>query len=134
MLLTRASEYALLSLALLSKEETPLGVDKLALRLDISKSFLAKILQSLARKNILKSYRGTSGGFLLAKLPTEITIKEIIESAEKKSVEVFFCSSDTQNCPSAKGDFCEIWPFLNRLQGRISDYLEEMTLQDLIQR
>ncbi len=133
MLLTRASEYALLSLAILSNEKKPLGADKLALRLNISKSFLAKVLQALARGKIVKSYRGTGGGFLLARKPEEITIKEIIEAAEKKVVEVFFCSSNRNNCPSAKGDYCSIWNFLNHFQNKLSDFLQQMTLKDLIE-
>jgi len=48
MLLTKASEYALLSLILISKEDYPIDVDTLSKKLNISKSFLAKILQSLA--------------------------------------------------------------------------------------
>lgn len=132
MLLTRASEYALLSLAILSHEEKPLGADKLALRLNISKSFLAKVLQALAKEKIVKSYRGTGGGFLLARKPEDITIKEIIEAAEKRVVEVFFCSSNRDNCPSNKGAFCNIWKFLNHFQNRLSDFLQTMTLRDLI--
>jgi Rrf2 family protein len=132
MLLTRASEYALLSLAILSHETKPLGADKLALRLNISKSFLAKVLQALAREKIVKSYRGTGGGFMLARYPKEITIKEIIVAAEKKVVEVFFCSSNKNNCPSNKGEFCNIWKFLNHFQNRLSDFLQTMTLQDLV--
>ncbi len=133
MLLTKASEYAMLTLILLSQEDKPQGADKLAFRLNISKSFLAKILQSLARENILKSYRGTTGGFLLAKKPEEITIKEIIETAEKKSLSVFICSQDTNHCPNGRGDFCDIWPFLHKLQNKIGDYLQNMTLKDLLE-
>ena len=52
MLLTKASEYALLSLIMISQKETPQDVDTLSTGLDISKSFLAKILQALAKEGI----------------------------------------------------------------------------------
>ncbi|EAH7329047.1 transcriptional regulator, partial [Campylobacter jejuni] len=54
MLFTKASEYALLSLIYISQKETPQDVDSLALELDIPKSFLAKILQTLAKDGLLK--------------------------------------------------------------------------------
>ncbi len=49
MLLTKASEYALLSLIYISQKDVPVDVDTMSGELDISKSFLAKILQNLAR-------------------------------------------------------------------------------------
>ena len=52
MLMTRASEYALLSLIVLAKTEKPMDSETLSRELDISKSFLAKILQAMARKGI----------------------------------------------------------------------------------
>ena len=132
MLLTKASEYALLSTVLIAREEEPSDVDTLSKRLDISRSFLAKILQALARDEILKSFKGAKGGFALNKLPEEISVRNIIESAEKKPLSVFECSSSTQNCSSGKGEFCIIWPFLNKFQMKIDEFLEEMTLKDIL--
>ena len=132
MLLTKASEYALLSTVLIAREEEPSDVDTLSKRLDISRSFLAKILQALARDEILKSFKGAKGGFALNKSPEEISVRNIIESAEKKPLSVFECSSSTQNCSSGKGEFCIIWPFLNKFQIKIDEFLEEMTLKDIL--
>ena len=55
MLLTKKSEYALLSLISIMKSEGPKNVDALSKELDISKSFLAKIMQNLAKNEIVKS-------------------------------------------------------------------------------
>ncbi len=71
MLFTKASEYALLSLIYISQKETPQDVDSLALELDIPKSFLAKILQTLAKDGLLKSFKGAKGGFVLIKEPSQ---------------------------------------------------------------
>ncbi len=49
MLLTKKSEYALLSLLSISKHKEPINVDILSKELQISKSFLAKIMQNLAK-------------------------------------------------------------------------------------
>lgn len=132
MLLTRASEYALLSLILISQNEEPQDVETLSQKLGISKSFLAKILQNLARKDILISYKGANGGFKLNKKPSEISIKDIIETAEKKQATVFDCSTSKVKCPRNRGDLCAVWPFLNKLQIRIDEFLDGMSLGDVL--
>jgi len=132
MLLTRASEYALLSLILMAREDEPEDVDTLSKRLDISRSFLAKVLQTLSRDGVLKSYKGAKGGFALNLKPEEISLRRVIEVVEKKPIVVFECSSATTNCPSGKGDFCMIWPFLNKFQQKVDEFFDELTLKDIL--
>ena len=82
MLLTRASEYALLSLDAIRKSDSPIGAEQLATELCIPKSFLAKILQSLAKKGILESRKGAHGGFILTKEVNEISVNEQVSMEE----------------------------------------------------
>jgi Rrf2 family transcriptional regulator, iron-sulfur cluster assembly transcription factor len=135
MLLTKASEYALLSISLIAKKEDPQDADTLACTLGIPKSFLAKILQALARGGILKSYKGAKGGFALLKSPSDITILDIITCVEIKTANVFECASDKNECGGGeeKADKCVIWPYLNRLQSKIDNFLGQVTLQELLE-
>ena len=110
----------------------PKNVDELANELNIPKSFLAKILQNLAKSAIVKSYKGVNGGFTLAKDIETITIREIITSAEDKKPTVFECSPSVGCCPSQSGDYCTVWPLLNNLQNKIDDFLEQLSLKDLV--
>ena len=106
MLMTRASEYALLSLIVIAKASKPLDAESLSNELDIPKSFLAKILQSMARHGILNSFKGVHGGFALANDAHEITMLNIMCAAEGKSPAVFDCSGSEKNCPSDKASTC----------------------------
>ena len=133
MLITRASEYAILSLLVLSKTKTPMDSETLSQELSISKSFLAKILQALARESILNSYKGVNGGFTLHKEPSEINMLDVMKAVEGKSPAVFDCSPSTDDCPSNKAQLCSIWPFLNKLQGKIDIFLSELTLADILE-
>ncbi len=133
MLITRASEYAILSLIVLSKADSPMDSETLSRELSISKSFLAKILQSLAKSSILKSYKGVNGGFTLNKTPSEINMLEIMTTVEGKSPAVFDCSSSVNDCPSDKANICSIWPFLHKLQGKIDIFLADLTLADILE-
>lgn len=134
MLMTRASEYALLSLVSLATATHPMDTETLAHDLGISKSFLAKILQALARYGILKSYKGVNGGFILNKPKEEITILSIMEAAEGKGPAVFDCSPGLGHCPGDKEQSCHIWPFINNLQGKIDDFLAALTLADILEK
>jgi len=133
MLITRASEYAILSLILLSSASEPMDSETLSKELSIPKSFLAKILQSLAKVGILKSYKGVNGGFVLHKKSSEISMLEVMSSVEGKAPAVFECSPSEKNCPSDIANICAIWPFLNRLQGKIDSFLGELTLADILE-
>jgi len=131
MLLTKKSEYALLSLISIAKSDEPKNVDVLSRELNISKSFLAKIMQNLAKDEIVKSYKGVNGGFVLNKPYDNITILEITTAAEEKIPSVFECSPSITSCPSDIGSCCTIWPLLNNLQSKINLFLKELTLKDI---
>lgn len=132
MLITKASEYAILSLIVLSSAKAPMDSESLSRELSISKSFLAKILQSLAKAQILKSYKGVNGGFALNKDPKEINMLDVLAHVESKAPVVFECSPSEKDCPSDRADICSIWPFLNKLQMKIDDFLKNLTLADIL--
>ena len=132
MLLTRASEYALLTLDVLRKSDTPLGAEQLATDLCIPKSFLAKILQSLAKQGILESRKGAYGGFILAKKIDEISVNDIIFAAEGKFPAVFDCTQYTATCPNGSIGTCAISPFLLNFQTKIDDFLNGLMLSDIL--
>jgi len=133
MLFTKASEYALMSMVVIARNSSPQDVESLAGELGISKSFLAKILQGLARAGILRSFKGAKGGFALQKEASEVTVLEIVRAADANSATVFACAGDKCNCGGGeeKATLCSIWPFLHRLQVKVDDVLLGTTLADL---
>ena len=133
MLITRASEYAILSLIVLSKTSSPMDSETLSKELSIPKSFLAKILQSLAKNGILKSFKGVNGGFLLNKDSKDINMLDVMSAVEGKAPAVFDCAPSIEDCPSDKAKLCNIWPFLNKLQGKIDSFLAELSLADILE-
>jgi len=131
MLLTRASEYALLSLDIIRNSQKPIGAEQLAKELSIPKSFLAKILQALAKADILTSKKGAHGGFIMVKKSDEISIAEIIIAAEGKTPAVFDCSQYANTCPHGAIGSCNITPFLITFQSKIDTFLHKLTLEDI---
>lgn len=129
MLFTKASEYALIAMIYIAKTNSPQDVDTMSCKLNLPKSFLAKILQGLARDGLLRSFKGAHGGFFLTKDAKDYNIKEIINCAEKKYTNVFECSDG--NCPQNREENCKIMPFLMDLQGKVDDFLSSISLHDL---
>src|SRR5262245_42777162 len=83
-MISRASEYAIRSLTYLAMQEREafhLARD-MAERLEIPAPFLAKILQPLVARGLVRSQRGRSGGFRLARDPAEITLFQIVDAQE----------------------------------------------------
>jgi Rrf2 family protein len=132
MLLTKKSEYALLALVSIANSKEPKNADILSSELNISKSFLAKVLQKLAKNDILNSYKGINGGFTLKKKSSEVTILDIIQIAEDKNPSVFECTANFGICTTGSGQGCNIFPILINLQNKINTFLDNLTLKDIL--
>ena len=73
---------ALHALALADRNGGAIAANVAALRLGVSPSYLAKILQSLAAKGIIASIRGIGGGFSLLKPAGEMSCMEVLEALD----------------------------------------------------
>ena len=132
MLFTKSTAYALQALMELSNYDKPIDVNTLAEKTDIPKPFLAKLLQNLSKKNIIKSYKGIHGGFLLQKKPEDIKIIDVFKTIEDKDSLVFYCSSDSNNCTRDRSSICSTLPFFTKLENEIERVIEKYTLADVI--
>jgi Rrf2 family protein len=84
MQLTRAGEYAVRSLVYLAtlNSDARVMASEVATAENIPVNFVRKILESLAKAGLVKSYRGAGGGFTLGREPEQITLRQIIEAVE----------------------------------------------------
>ncbi len=84
MQLTRGSEYAIRGMLYLARQPRGKKVmtGEIARASGVPDSFLAKVLQILARSGIVESCRGTGGGFSLLRPAGKITLRQIIEAVE----------------------------------------------------
>lgn len=73
--------HALAYLAHLDQVEA-LPVTKIAEVLGVSKDHLGKVMQRLTRQGFVNSRRGPRGGFNFARVPSEVTLLEIIEAVD----------------------------------------------------
>ena len=129
--LTSKSEYAIHGLYYLAAK--PLNqvtyVGEIAADQNVSESYLAKVLQMLTRKGLLMSFRGTSGGYMLARPPEEITLMDVVEAVEGKT-RIFLCSAIKTSC--SLGVECFITRIFDKAERQMFEVLEEITLKDIV--
>src|SRR5688572_22465237 len=84
MKLTRASSYALAALAHLARQKggTPVPSHVIAKADGTPERFLLKVLKPLASAGLLRSVKGPSGGFTLARPAQDITVLDVVEAVD----------------------------------------------------
>lgn len=101
-------------------------------RQGISKKYLEQIVPFLNRSNLLNANKGHMGGYKLAKAPSEITVREILESAEGSLAPVS-CMDNSPNLCEKCYD-CVTLPIYEGLYEVITNYFESITLEDIMNR
>lgn len=101
-------------------------------RQNISKKYLEQIIPFFNRSNLLLANKGHMGGYQLARHPSQITVREILESAEGRLTPVSCMDNAPNHCENA--DNCFTLPVYQGLYKVILDYLNGITLSDVISR
>ena len=130
MIYSRSSEYAIRAFVHLA--QVPDGqyamVKNIAEQEDIPSHFLAKILQQLARKGLLRSSKGPTGGFALRMDPGDIRLLDIVEALDGLA-SYQQCASGLSECSDEMP--CSMHDNWKALRSRILEYLERNTIDDL---
>ena len=132
MMISTKGRYALRVMADMAQHATEgyLSLGDVAKREDISMKYLEAIVASLCHSALLDSKRGKSGGYRLCKAPEEYTIGEILKAAEGGLTPVGCPECDGESCSRADG--CITLPLWRTMDAMINNYLESVTLADLI--
>ena len=134
LLITRKTDYALLALASLANLE-PHGTSArdLAERLHLPLPVLRNILKQLASRGVLKSTRGTKGGYRLAKHPDEISLAELVEVIEGPLRLTRCCSTPTDDSASEcrLEETCIIQMNVRKIHTRLMEFLDDVKLSEI---
>lgn len=114
------------------KEKGFIALKEIAERQNISKKYLEQIVPIMNRSGILVTNRGYQGGYKLAKEPDEITVGEILRCTEGSMAPVACLEQSPNQCERCKE--CITLPIWEGLQEVVTQYLESITLQDILDR
>lgn len=129
MKISSAEEYAVRAMVFLARQhesQEAFSISEIARQESLPVSFLEQLFRQLKKHDLVIAQRGTSGGYVLARQPQEISARDIIE-AVSGPIDLFGCQ-DMRHCSK---DRCTISPLWARLTARIAQTLQEANLNDL---
>ena len=129
----RKTEYALLAMEHMARKESldsaVTSTREIATAYHIPYPLLAKVLQSLAAKGIIKAVHGTKGGYILAKKPSSISVADVAEIFEGRVAVAECFKQEKITCPQWDG--CLIKSPFYELNQKIQTLLIQTTVADL---
>ena len=131
MKLSKKSRYglrALIDLAVNSRTEL-VSLGSIAQRNDISAQYLEHVFSALRKAHIVKSMKGSQGGYFLERDPIEITVAQIVEALEG----TYDLEDEVDRNNVGRGDQEAIQHLIiDRINDCVQEILEDVTLKDLV--
>lgn len=123
---------AMIDLALHYDDDGVTPLHSIAERQDISEHYLEQLIATLRKADLVNSVRGAHGGYLLAKEPAEITVKDIIKELEGP-IAPSECVAEESGSSCENIEDCITRLVWKKLQNSINEVLNSITLEDLRQ-
>ena len=133
MKLTSKGRYAVMALVDLGRFDSinPVSLRDISLRQGISLDYLEQIFSKLKKNNIVKSIRGTHGGYVLNKKPDDIKLTNIFHAVDEK-VKTVQCKKESKKGCNGKATKCITHNLWDELEIHINSFFEQKSLEDLI--
>ena len=135
MKLTSKGRYAVMALVDIAKFDNinPVSLRDISLRQGISVDFLEQIFLKLKKNEIVKSIRGTQGGYILSKKPSEIKLNNIFDAIDER-VKTVQCKKESKKSCNGKSSKCVTHNLWNELETHINSFFEQKSLEDLVSK
>lgn len=138
MKVTALEEYGLRCMVLMAKRgrENMLTIPEIGKEEGLSVPYTGKLLMLLKRAGLVTAERGRRGGYFLSRPAGEISLKEIFEALGDPVFSAAHCTrygtgeNGENNCLHT--DACSVRAVWDSFHKLISEYLEKLTLADLI--
>lgn len=132
MMISTRGRYALRVMLDLAQQSTDnyIPLKEIADRQNISGKYLEIIIKVLVQNRLLIGLRGKGGGYRLTKKPGEYTLGEILRLTEGGLAPVACVEESYSKC--SRVEYCLTRPVWQKLDMIINEYLDGITLEDLI--
>ena len=109
----------------------PVSLRDISLRQGISLDYLEQIFSKLKKNEIVKSIRGTQGGYVLNKNPNDIKLTNIFHAVDEK-VKTVQCKKESKKGCNGKATKCVTHNLWDELEIHINTFFENKSLKDLL--
>jgi Rrf2 family protein len=128
--ISEAATIAMHSLALIGSSPERINAAQIAERTGFSRHHVAKVLLLLSKRGYLAADRGPSGGYILKKDPSKITLFEIYELIDGK-VTQGNCGIHDGECPFPE---CVFGHLREQVETEFRDYLSKRTIESIVKK
>jgi Rrf2 family protein len=134
MRVTTWAEYGLICTLHLARraDEGPLTGRAIAADERLPPDYVEQILLRLRRANVLRSTRGARGGYVLARRPENISVREVIAGSELGTFDLHCVTHPVEEERCSASQCCSIRPVWELLQHKIDEVLDTVHLSDLL--
>ena len=135
MKLTTKGRYAVMAMAdiALYQNGKPVSLNDISLRQNISLSYLEQLFSRLKNKKLVKSIRGSGGGYILDKNPKEIKLSNIIFAVDE-NIKTLNCKKDSKRGCHGKSTKCITHNLWDDLERHINLFFESKSLNDFLEQ
>ena len=109
----------------------PITIKEIADHQGISFSYLEQILHKLGKAGLIESVRGPSGGYLLGRKPSELTIGDIVRVLEGP-IALSHCLEPGESGECYQADDCVAKMVWTRVGAKIEEALDSISFEDLL--
>ena len=134
MIVSTRGRYALrvlIDIAEHSHEER-IPLKEVAERQEISQKYIEAIMTLLSKNGLVDAVHGKGGGYKLNRKPSEYKVADVLRLTEGTLAPVACLEPDSQPCP--KKENCRTLPMWTKLDELIENYLESVTIEDLMKK
>jgi Rrf2 family protein len=132
-MISSRGRYALRVLADLARQ-TPgvyVPLKDIAAREELSQKYSEAIMTTLSKGGLVEGIHGKGGGYRLSRKPEQYTLGEVLRLTEGSLAPVS-CLHEG-NAPCARCTPCPTLPVWEKLEQLVNDYLDSVTLADVLQ-
>ena len=135
MKLSTKGRYAVMAMADLAtfKDLKPVSLKEIAVRQNISLSYLEQLFLKLKNNNLVKSVRGPQGGYVLEKRAKDIKLSSIIYAVNEE-VKTLNCKKESKKGCGGRSVKCITHNLWDDLEKHINGFFESKNLNDLVSK
>ncbi|MAJ85493.1 MAG: [Fe-S]-binding protein [Candidatus Pelagibacter sp.] len=135
MKLTTKGRYAVMAMADLASysKEKPVSLSEISMRQNISIAYLEQLFIRLKNKKLVRSLRGSQGGYVLEKPASEIKISNIFYAVDEE-IKTLNCKKDSKKGCTNKSVKCITHNLWDDLENHINKFFENVKLADLTKK
>lgn len=130
MKISTKGRYGLMAMFQLALEygNGPISIKDIALKQNLSDSYLEQLFSTLRKDKLIQSVRGAQGGYMLSRAPDKMTVGDVLRSLEGDLAPAD-CTRESSDC--LKEEHCASKIVFMKIKNSVDEVIDSITLEDM---